>query len=65
VEGAPVAGLQALCARAGPLGSEPFTPAVRDFYLTNAIARASAVMGELSALRNRAGTATGAPTRHG
>ena len=28
----------------------PFKPAVADFYLTNAIARASAVMAECSAL---------------
>ena len=31
-------------------GTEPFGRAVRDFYLTNPIARASAVMAELSAL---------------
>ncbi len=36
-----------------PLGSGPFRPAVADFYLTNPIARASALMGELSALAAR------------
>jgi NADH-quinone oxidoreductase subunit G len=36
---------------AGFLGSEPFASSVTDFYLTNAIARASAVMAEMSALK--------------
>lgn len=44
-------GVEALAARGGALGSEPFGLAVRDFYLTNPIARASAVMAELSALK--------------
>ncbi|MGP0061663.1 MAG: NADH-quinone oxidoreductase subunit NuoG [Beijerinckiaceae bacterium] len=35
---------------AGTLGKSPFHSAVRDFYLTNPIARASAVMAECSAL---------------
>ena len=35
--------------------SEPFGAAVRDFYLTNPIARASAVMAELSALQEEHG----------
>jgi len=39
--------------------SAPFTPAFTDFYFTNPIARASAVMAELSALR-RAGAARAA-----
>jgi NADH-quinone oxidoreductase subunit G len=34
---------------AGKLGSATFRPAVKDFYLTNPIARASALMAELSA----------------
>jgi NADH-quinone oxidoreductase subunit G len=34
----------------GDLGSGPFVPAVRDFYLTNPVARASALMAELSRL---------------
>jgi NADH-quinone oxidoreductase subunit G len=50
VEPAGLAGVEALAARGGALGSEPFGRAVRDFYLTNPIARASAVMAELSAL---------------
>ncbi|MFN6976805.1 MAG: molybdopterin-dependent oxidoreductase, partial [Gemmobacter sp.] len=33
-----------------PLGAGPFGVAVADFYLTNPVARASALMGELSAL---------------
>ncbi len=41
----------------GDLGSGDFAPAVRDFYLTNPIARASAVMAELSKMASdRAGT---------
>jgi NADH-quinone oxidoreductase subunit G len=35
----------------GQLTDAPFTPALADFYLSNPIARASAVMAELSALR--------------
>ena len=50
VEPAGIAGVEALAARGGALGTEPFGRAVRDFYLTNPIARASAVMAELSAL---------------
>jgi NADH-quinone oxidoreductase subunit G len=53
VEPAPSLGLKALAARGGMLGNEPFGQAVRDYYLTNAIARASAVMAELSALRKQ------------
>ena len=45
------AGVEALAARGGALGPEPFGTPVRDFYLTNAVARASAVMAELSALK--------------
>jgi NADH-quinone oxidoreductase subunit G len=53
LQAAPVAGLEALSQRGGTLEGEPFGLGVRDFYLTNAIARASAVMAELSALRNK------------
>jgi NADH-quinone oxidoreductase subunit G len=42
-----VSGLASL---AGPVDSTPFVSTVRDFYLTNPIARASAVMAECSAL---------------
>ena len=48
---AEMAGVEALAKRGGALGSEPFGTAVRDFYMTNPIARASAVMAELSALK--------------
>jgi NADH-quinone oxidoreductase subunit G len=40
----------ALSAHIGRVGSEPFRSAVSDFYMTNPIARASAVMAECSAL---------------
>jgi NADH-quinone oxidoreductase subunit G len=51
VEVADGKGVEALAGRAGSLAPEPFGSAVRDFYLTNPIARASAVMAELSALK--------------
>jgi NADH-quinone oxidoreductase subunit G len=54
VEPAGMAGVEALAARGGALGAEPFVASVRDFYLTNPIARASAVMAELSALKKAA-----------
>jgi NADH-quinone oxidoreductase subunit G len=41
-DGAPVA--------AGRLGQGDFRAAIGDFYLTNPVARASALMGELSAM---------------
>ncbi|MET0840840.1 MAG: NADH-quinone oxidoreductase subunit NuoG, partial [Methyloceanibacter sp.] len=41
-------------------GKDRFEPAIADFYLTNPIARASAIMASLSALHaNRSGKATG------
>ena len=43
----------ALAADAPSFASAPFVPAVADFYLTNPIARASAVMAECSAARAR------------
>ncbi|MDB5510848.1 MAG: NADH-quinone oxidoreductase, chain [Enterovirga sp.] len=42
--------LSGLTGLAGEAGREPFAAAVRDFYLTNPIARASRVMAECSAL---------------
>jgi NADH-quinone oxidoreductase subunit G len=51
IEPAGAKGVEALAGGSDALGSEPFGPAVRDFYFTNAIARASAVMAELSALK--------------
>jgi NADH-quinone oxidoreductase subunit G len=44
-------GIRALADRGGNVSGDPFKAAVNDFYLTNPIARASAVMAELSALR--------------
>ena len=51
VELADRTGVETLAARGGALGPDPFGAAVHDFYLTNPIARASAVMAELSALK--------------
>ncbi|MCT8990648.1 NADH-quinone oxidoreductase subunit NuoG [Chelativorans sp. SCAU2101] len=48
-EGAPADVLQ-LAKLAGSLESAPFVSPIRDFYLTNPVARASAVMAECSAL---------------
>ncbi len=42
--------LSGLAGLAAPVSRAPFAPAVTDFYLTNAICRASAVMAECSAL---------------
>jgi NADH-quinone oxidoreductase subunit G len=51
VEPASPKGVEGLAARGGTMGPEAFGSAFRDFYLTNPIARASAVMAELSALK--------------
>jgi NADH-quinone oxidoreductase subunit G len=50
LEPAPLADVTALAKRPSKLGTQPFASAVTDFYLTNPIARASAVMAECSAL---------------
>ncbi len=50
-EAAPLDGVQALSKKGSPLTQEPFTTTIVDFYLTNPIARASAVMAEMSALK--------------
>jgi len=42
--------VKALAAQAGKASGEPFANVIDDFYLTNPIARASAVMGQCSAL---------------
>jgi len=42
--------IDALAQKAGAMGKSGFASAVKDFYLTNPIARASAVMAECSAL---------------
>jgi NADH-quinone oxidoreductase subunit G len=51
VEARVVAGLETLAKLSGQTSVEPFAPAVADFYLTNPIARASAVMAGMSALK--------------
>jgi NADH-quinone oxidoreductase subunit G len=51
IEPADLQGVEALAARGGALGTEPFGSVAVDFYLTNPIARASAVMAELSAFK--------------
>jgi NADH-quinone oxidoreductase subunit G len=58
LEPADIKGVEALAARTGALGTEPFGSAVTDYYLTNPIARASAVMAELSALKRVAAQRT-------
>jgi len=50
-EAASLDGVQALSKKGSPLTQEAFVPPIRDFYLTNPIARASAVMAEMSALK--------------
>ncbi len=65
VEPADIKGVEALAARGGALGSEPFGVAVTDFYLSNPIARASAVMAELSALKQSIGQSIGQRTSAG
>ena len=47
---ADAAGVSAAAKLGGKLGKGAFTSTVKDFYLTNPIARASAVMAECSAL---------------
>ena len=49
----------ALAGGKGAVQDEPFRSPVRDFYLTNPIARASAVMAEMSALKKAAGKQSG------
>jgi NADH-quinone oxidoreductase subunit G len=44
------AGLNALATIGGQPGTAPFVPAIDDYYLTNPLARASAVLAECSAL---------------
>jgi NADH-quinone oxidoreductase subunit G len=51
--------IRKLAALGGTMDKAPFISPIEDFYLTNPIARASAVMAECSALAERA-TATAA-----
>jgi NADH-quinone oxidoreductase subunit G len=50
IEAGDAAGVHALAGRGGVMEKTPFKPAVNDYYLTNPIARASAVMAECSRL---------------
>jgi NADH-quinone oxidoreductase subunit G len=52
VESRSVSGLETLSKLKDKAGSEPFGTSVTDFYLTNSIARSSAVMAGMSALRS-------------
>jgi NADH-quinone oxidoreductase subunit G len=54
IETRSVSGLSTLARLGGRMAEEPFTAAIADFYLTNPIARASAVMAGLSALKANA-----------
>ena len=50
IEAANAADIAALAKKGGRLGKSAFASPVKDFYLTNPIARASAVMAECSSL---------------
>ncbi len=52
---ADLAGVQALSKKGSPLTKATFSTPITDFYLTNPIARASAVMAEMSALKSSMG----------
>ena len=58
IETRAVSGLQTLSKLSGQLSPEPFRETVADFYLTNPVARASAVMAGMSALRASAQSST-------
>ena len=58
IESRAVSGLQTLSKLSSQLSPEPFGEMVSDFYLTNPIARASAVMAGMSALRANAQSST-------
>lgn len=55
VSPADATGVGRLAERTGKLDTAPFTSPVRDFYMTNPIARASAVMAELSIIKAGSG----------
>ena len=46
--------LESLAGRGGEMSAEAFASPIKDFYLTNPIARASRIMGQCSALRRSA-----------
>ncbi len=54
VETRAVSGLSTLAKLGGKVSPEPFANPILDFYLTNPIARASAVMAGMSALKANA-----------
>jgi NADH-quinone oxidoreductase subunit G len=58
VEPAGREGVETLAKKASPLTKAAFAAPIRDFYLTNPIARASAVMAEMSALKKSVGAST-------
>ena len=51
---ADAAELESLAGRGGEMSAEAFASPIKDFYLTNPIARASRIMGQCSALRSTA-----------
>ena len=58
LEAAAASAVEALAARSGALGDSVFEARATDYYLSNPIARASAVMAELSATRAQHGSGT-------
>ena len=48
------AAITSLAAAAGTMTNVPFKPTIADYYLTNPISRASAIMAELSVLKSQA-----------
>jgi NADH-quinone oxidoreductase subunit G len=52
-------GVLALAKGKGKAGTEPFRPVIADFYLTNPVARASAVMAEMSVLKKAVAATSG------
>ncbi len=52
IEQPAASGLETLAKLSGQTSSEPFAPAITDVYLTNAVARASAVLAGMSALNS-------------
>jgi NADH-quinone oxidoreductase subunit G len=54
VQASPRDGVETLAKVTSSVGGEAFASPIRDFYLTNPIARASAVMAEMSALKKAA-----------
>jgi NADH-quinone oxidoreductase subunit G len=55
IKAADPAAISALAAAGGVIGAQAFMPSIADFYSTNPIARASAVLAELSMLKAQSG----------